>query len=270
MDLNKDTIAFSRKSFSAEKRSIRIRRLIISIVAFSALSVLAGSVRYRIPFTPSFIALEFSLFFELISSIAYGPLIGLVVCVIKSAAMIVFSKGSEYSIVANFFVETVFICIAGGYYFRKTFAKNANYGGDAKKRRRKRIFNGGIIAMPFALIIQYVTTLYYVYPRLQTNYAYYGYSAESMLKSYADSANAIASYLPEALRALVPEIKEMWQGVLLFNISISLIKMLIVVLAVMLIYPYISNWIHFRKKNKAKKENRNAHGRHSGYEHHNH
>ena len=266
MEFNKDTISYKRKSISEEVQKKSVSRLIISIVVFTGLSFGMSYFRMKIPLAPSFIMVDFAAFFEFIAAIAYGPVISVIICFLKSLLGALIESNNAYSVAANFFVEAVFVGIAGFYYQRNVVKKKPNTAksnsrvrtdyikeadkAESIKKRRKGIFIGSLIGMPVSVIIQFFATVYFVFPTLEKLYSNYGYTRESIIENYADSAAAIASHLPKGIASIIPEITEIWQGTLMFNVPISIVKLLFITLLTMLIYPYISPYLHYRKKPK--------------------
>ena len=222
--------------------------MIISTILFSGISFALFVFRISIPYVPSFLATDFSVLFELLAAIAYGPIIGAVVCLLKTVLCVIFVNASAISAFLNFLVETTFVAIAGYYYSRS--AAIVNIEKHPKMQRRQRIFMGALIGVIPALAVQFVLTNNYVFRMFEKYYASYGYTKEMFVKSYAQSARIIVAHLPESLGALVPEIDELWKGILMFNTPITLAKYIVVTLVVMLIYPFISHILHFTKKEK--------------------
>ena len=90
----------------------------------------------------------------------------------------------------------------------------------------------------------------FVFPKLDWNYRYNGYSTAEIIEKYASSLDAISKHLPEAIASALPKITEIWQGILFFNLPFTFVKLIIAMLITDLIYPIISPYLHFRKKAK--------------------
>lgn len=233
---NKDMFDFNRDSISANRKYKHKMRIALSIILFTAISFVLCYFHFGLPFLPSFITIEFSALPEFIASIAYGPIIGAIVCLLKTAIHITVVDSAIISDTASLFVELAFIVIAGAYYHYTVFGKGKN-----KKtiHRRKTIIKGGFIGMLPALIIQFLAANFFVFPMLDKHYGKVGYSFADVLIGYNDAFHKISPDLPE--------LKAIWQGILAFNIPISFIKLTLVILITALIYPVVSPYLHFKK-----------------------
>ena len=105
---NKDTNVFDRDSTSVNRKDKHTTRVAISIIAFTAISFVMRYFSLKIPFMPSFISIEFSVFPELIATIAYGPIIGATVCLLKTAIHIGIVETALISDISSLLVEILF------------------------------------------------------------------------------------------------------------------------------------------------------------------
>ena len=251
MALNHDTNVFYGAWEKTSRKTKKAIRIFLSIFIFTALSLGLCFLRFNMPLAPDFLSGDFSVLPELIASIAYGPIIGGVVCLLKFALHIIIVPTAWISDIANFFVEEAFILTASVFYLKKHFhRKKKNKNGKTRQFRRKRIIIGSLIGIIPALIIQFITNYYFVFPMLEKYYGQYGYTQADILQKYASSLDAISKHLPQAIASALPKITEIWQGILFFNIPFTLVKLIIAMLVTALIYPIISPYLHFRKKTK--------------------
>ena len=219
-------------------------RMFVSTVLLSVVSIALNYLKVRPGFLPAFVSVDFSVLAELIAAIAYGPIIGVLVCLIKSAVLVFITPYSVFSVISNFLINTVFILVTGFYYFRKVFPRRKPRKKEPSEvHRRKTVFVGSLIGMIPAAIVQFYTTLKFVFPKINWYLGKYGYRYEDLLSYYAESTKRIASHLP-----FYPQPTTLWGNVLLINIPITLLKFLVVALLAMWIYPKISPYLHFRKK----------------------
>lgn len=242
---------YERKHVGQENKTKNIIRLFISMIIFIILAEALCFIRSRIPLMPNFITIEFSVFFELLAAIAYGPIVGIVVCFVKAVINAAFINSAAITDLTNFFVEAVFVGIAGVYYSERAIVRISEYKEDeAKKNRRKRIFFGGVLGTIPAMIIQYFLTGELVFPMLEKYYGSYGYTRDALLFSYAQSGKSIVAHLPGALGERFPEITNLNTGILVLNLPITFAKLIMITVLIMIIYPYISPYLHFMKKSK--------------------
>ena len=243
MAQNHDTNVFYGAWEKTSRKKKKAIRIFLSIFIFTGLSLGLCFLRFNVPFAPDFLSGDFSVLPELIAAIAYGPIIGSVVCLLKFALHIVILPTAAITDVSNCLTELAFLLTASVFYYKKQFhKKERNKQGKKRQYRRKRIIIGSLLGIIPALIIQFVTNYYFVFPMLEKYYGQYGYMQADILQKYATSFAAISENLPK--------ITKLWQGIIAFNLPMTLVKLLIVTIAVALIYPIISPYLHFRKKTK--------------------
>ncbi|MBE6741275.1 MAG: ECF transporter S component [Ruminococcaceae bacterium] len=227
-----------------------IIRIILSTIALTAFAILLRFFPLQLPGIPSIFAVDFSVFPELLASIAYGPVIGIIVCLLKSVIHTAISNNSFAPDISNFLINGVFVATAGLFYINsvaksgKAEAKEISYA-----KRGKLVFISSMFAMIPSLIVQFFITNYYVFPALAKEYPQY-YSHEIVFSSYVTTLAVIRDHLPEALQGLVVKISEIWQGIILINFPITFLKTLIITIIISLAYPVMSPYMHFRKESK--------------------
>ena len=251
MATNNDTNVFFGALGNPSRKTKKAFRIFLSIFVFTGLSLGLCFLRYNVPLAPDFLSGDFSVLPELIASIAYGPIIGGVVCLLKFALHIVIVPTAWISDIANLLVEEAFIITASLFYYKKKLhKKKKDKKGKTRQFRRKRIIIGSLIGIIPALIIQFFMNKDFVFPWLEKQYGQYGYMKADVIQKYASSLESISKHLPEAIASALPKITEIWQGILFFNIPFTLVKLIIAMLITALIYPVISPYLHFRKKAK--------------------
>ena len=242
---------YERKHIVEEKKTKTVLRLIASIIIFTILAEVFCFLRNNIPLMPSFVTIEFSVIFEFLASIAYGPIVGIVVCFLKSVINAAFVNTATITDVTNFFIESVFVGVAGVYYSERAFLKISDFQDDeAKKNRRRRIVFGGVLGTIPAMIIQYFLTGEFTIPMLERYYGSYGYTKEAILFSYQRSAEDIVLRLPAFMADRFPEITDLNRGILVFNLPITFAKLILLTVLTAIVYPYISPFLHFMRKDK--------------------
>ena len=94
---------------------LAIRKLTVTAI-MSALSFGLMFIEFSIPIMPAFIKLDISDLPALITSFAYGPVYGVVVCLIKNLIHMTISKSLFIGELSNFLLGSVFVFIAGLFY----------------------------------------------------------------------------------------------------------------------------------------------------------
>ena len=215
-------------------------------VLCAASVLLSFFMRFRIPFLPKMFEIDFSVLPELIAALAYGPIFGVIVCLIKN--VIHTAVMNEYLIidVSNFVVESVFVVVAGVCYFRTMFPKKIDpHKKPVRFFRGKTIVKSTLIASAFTLPVKFLDTLFFVYPMLE-KYFSDSVSEEKIISNYNVSIDAVCGYLPEKIAALIPNVKTVWQGILMVNLPVTFGKLMAVTLLTLLLYPLVSPFLHGR------------------------
>ena len=230
----------------------RVFEIFLSIAVFSVLAFLLSRYsRFSISFLPKFISIDYSVFAELLASIAYGPIIGVAVCLIKSVLRWFFTNEAYFSVITNFVTNSLFVGIAGLYYFKAVTPNKKRKKQEEKEvHRRKTILVGSLLGMIPAVIAQFILTNTFVFPMFNKLYGDMCYSLNDIFSYYAQSVSAVSPRLPHALSSLLSKVSSLWQYTVLINAPVTLFKFLTVTIVLAVIYPYISPYIHLRFKRK--------------------
>jgi len=248
MSDEKDLKRYERNSVIQAKRQNALRTVLVTTI-LTAFSLGLCLLRFKIPYMSNMFAVDFSVFFELVAALAYGPIAGIIATLIKFLFYVIIEPTSFVSSVANFIIESIFISITGIYYLKSiTPNKNAKNNEMDLKTRRQKLFAGSVIGIIPALIAQFYLTNYFVFPTLVKNYRGVGYTFDFIFENYYSTIEAIRTRLPEAIGSLIPEIGELWQGTLLINLPITLLKLLLISLVAVWLYPPASPYLHFEKR----------------------
>ena len=246
--------SYHLKSASSRSENRRRKVLIRSVVCTVVLLVFAEllyNFKLGIPFLPSLFSVEFSALPELIASIAYGPLTGVAVCVIKNLFHMVLRQGFIVSDVNNILLDSVFIVIAGVLYSRSMFAGDRRVkppkGYGKRGYRRKRIFISSLAGLVISLIPQFFITRYIAFPLLEKFYKP-AFTMSMILGEYQNSMAGLKSFLPAAISRFLPEITSVSKGIIFFNLSVTFVKLFFVTVITAIIYKYISPVLHNRKE----------------------
>lgn len=188
------------------KSNIKIRYLVFTAL-FSAISVVLMYLEISIPIVPSFIKFDFSDLPALICSFAFGPLYGVMVCLLKNLLHLFASQTAGVGELANFAMGAIFAFTAGTVYkFNKT-RKGAVVSSVSAA------FAMGILSLPLNYFL-----IYPLYYKL-------GMAKEAILGMY---------------KAILPSVDGIFSALCVFNLPFTVVKGLIVALIAFLIYKPLS------------------------------
>ena len=252
--MSKSQNFYYQKSDSEYEQNIMKRvffRTAASVLILTVFAVIISFFKLRLPFLPRMFSLDFSVFPEMIAALAFGPIYGIGICFVKSVIHMLFINNSLVVDVSNFLSDAVFLGITGGFYLMKMFPINPDFIPDNissgnKHFRGKTIIKGSLLGIVASLPVKFLTTNYIVYPVLEKLYKSSGVTPQAIINSYNTSINSAKSFIPESIASHVPEVKTVWQGVLMINIPVSLAKLVAVVVLCLIIYPLVSPILHGR------------------------
>lgn len=188
------------------KSNIKIRYLVFTAL-FSAISVVLMYLEISIPIVPSFIKFDFSDLPALICSFAFGPLYGVLVCLLKNLLHLFASQTAGVGELANFVMGAIFAFTAGTVYkFNKT---------------RK----GAVISSASAALAMGILSLPLNYFLIYPLYYKLGMAKEAILGMY---------------KAILPSVDGIFSALCVFNLPFTVVKGLIVALIAFLIYKPLS------------------------------
>ncbi|MCI7105630.1 MAG: ECF transporter S component [Lachnobacterium sp.] len=186
--------------------SSRVRFITVTAM-LSAISFVLMYFEFPIPIMPAFIKFDFSDLPALIGTFAYGPLCGVIVCLIKNLLHLMDSNSMLVGELSNFILGAAFVIPAGLIYkFKKT---------------KKSALIGGITGAVFMGIFCVFSNYFIVYP------VYYQVAMpeEAILGMY---------------QAILPSMKSILQSLIVFNLPFTVVKGLISVAITMLVYKPLS------------------------------
>ena len=188
------------------KNNIKVRYLVFTAV-FSAISVVLMYLVISIPIVPSFIKFDFSDLPALVCSFAFGPLYGVLVCLLKNLLHLFASQTAGVGELANFIMGAIFAFTAGTIYkYHKT-------RGGAVISSVSAAFAMGILSVPFNNFL-----IYPLYYKL-------GLAKEAILGMY---------------KAILPSVDSIFAALCVFNLPFTICKGLIVSLIAFFIYKPLS------------------------------
>ncbi len=173
----------------------------------SALAFILMYLEISIPIMPPFIKFDFSDLPALIGTFAYGPVYGVLICLIKNLLHLAFSNSMLVGELSNFILGALFAATAGIIYKHKKDKAGALLGGVL----------GAVVMGVFSIFSNY----FVVYP------VYYKVAMpkEVILEMYQSILSSVDSIM---------------ECLLVFNLPFTIVKGLISVAITMLIYKPLS------------------------------
>ena len=206
--MSNETKAAGAATTGRTKTGMSSRVRFITVTAMlSAISFVLMYFEFPIPIMPAFIKFDFSDLPALIGTFAYGPLCGVIVCLIKNLLHLMDSNSMLVGELSNFILGAAFVIPAGLIYkFKKT---------------KKSALIGGITGAVFMGVFCVFSNYFIVYP------VYYQVAMpeEAILGLY---------------QAILPSMKSILQSLIVFNLPFTVVKGLISVAITMLVYKPLS------------------------------
>lgn len=208
MSMSNETKAAGAATTGRTKTGMSSRVRFITVTSMlSAISFVLMYFEFPIPIMPAFIKFDFSDLPALIGTFAYGPLCGVIICLIKNLLHLMDSNSMLVGELSNFILGAAFVIPAGLIYkFKKT---------------KKSALIGGITGAVFMGVFCVFSNYFIVYP------VYYQVAMpeEAILGMY---------------QAILPSMKSILQSLIVFNLPFTVVKGLISVAITMLVYKPLS------------------------------
>lgn len=194
------------------KKSFNARYVAVTGM-LSAIGFVLMYVEFSVPVMPPFIKMDLSELPALIGSFAYGPLCGILICLIKNLLHMPVSTTACVGEFANFLLGAVFVGTAGLIYARKKTKKNAVFAAVL----------GAVLMGIMCIPVNYFIT----YP------FYYNFMPkEGILQAY---------------QLIIPSMESILQCLVCFNFPFTTAKGLISVGISLLVYKHLSPLLKGRK-----------------------
>ena len=177
-------------------------RKLTSVAMLSAVSTVLMFFSFNVPLMPSFIKMDLSELPALIASFTFGPIAGVSVCLVKNLINVFFTTTGGVGEVSNFLLGAMFVAPAGFIY--------------QKMRTKKGAMIASVVGAATMAGLSLVTNYYIVYP-VYTNIM----PMEVIIGAYS---------------AINPNVTNLWQALLWFNVPYTFIKGMLSVVITMLIY----------------------------------
>lgn len=190
-------------------------RVITGTAMLTAVGVILQYIEISIPIIPSFIKLDFSDLPELIGAFAYGPVAGVIICLLRNLIHMAATSSAGVGELSNFILGAVFSLVAGLIYKHKKTKKTAVIAGIS-----------GAAAMA---VVSLATNYFLIYPLY---YSVLGFPEEAVLGMY---------------QAILPSVDNIFQALLIFNVPFTFVKGLICAVVCILIYKPLSPLLKGKK-----------------------
>ena len=112
---------------TTKKNSVTVRRIVV-VGMLAAVATILMYLEFSVPFMPSFIKFDVSELPALIASFAFGPIEGVLVCLIKNLVKLPTTSTGGVGELANFLLGTAFVLPAGLLYRLKKGRRSALLG----------------------------------------------------------------------------------------------------------------------------------------------
>ena len=183
------------------KKRTDIRKM-TSTAMLSAVATVLMFFSFSVPLMPSFIKMDLSELPALIASFTFGPMAGVSVCLVKNLINVFFTTTGGVGEVSNFLLGAMFVAPAGFIY--------------QKMRTKKGAMITSVVGAATMAGLSLVTNYYIVYP-VYTNIM----PMEVIIGAYS---------------AINPNVTNLWQALLWFNVPYTFIKGMLSVVITMFIY----------------------------------
>lgn len=194
----------------------RLTKYISVIGIMSALGFVLMLLEFPLPFLiPSFIKFDFSELPALVTAFAYGPVSGIIVCLVKNVLHLPFTTSNCIGELSNFILGAIFVGVAGLVYKRA--------------KSRKSALTGTVLGAVIMAVISIPSNYYIVYPAFSV---IYGLPMEAILGMY---------------KAILPAADNLFKALIIFNLPFNFAKGMIDAAVCFLIYKRISPLLKIKK-----------------------
>ncbi len=179
----------------------------------SAIGFVLMYVEFSVPIMPVFIKMDLSELPALIGTFAYGPMCGVLVCLVKNLMHLFVSTTGGVGEFANFLLGAVFVGTAGLVY--------------QQKKTKLQAFIGAVIGAVLMGIASIPINYLITYP------FYYNFMSQKAIL--------------DAYKLILPSMKTILQCLVCFNFPFTAVKGLISVVITMIVYKHLSPLLKGRK-----------------------
>lgn len=241
----------ANKSLASEEKSYQhsVIATVLAGIILIILGVILQFANVHLPFMPKFVSLDFSALPELLAGVAYGPIVGTAVVLIKNILhsvvfFVLHGTPSYVNEISNAILDTLFVVFSSvvyNYYkgsqFKKSllpnFREQLELGKKKLHHRSRFIFIGGTVGSAVVAIASLFSNVYLIFPLFEKLYSSIGINEYYFLKGYLDCNLNIENIM---------------QGVLYYNVPYNFIRMYVVTIFVAVAYKPLSPLLHGQLK----------------------
>ena len=184
---------------------VSTKKLAVTAI-FAAIASVLMFLNFPVPLMPPFIKFDFSDLPALLISFAYGPLYGIVVCLIKNIVNFPFSTASYVGVLSNFLLGVLFVVPAGLIY--------------KIKKCRAFALTGLIFGTVLMSLVSILTNYYIIFPFYTTLMP-----LDTIMSAFTE---------------INPNVDGLLSAILMFNFPFNLIKGAICSLITFIVYKKLS------------------------------
>ena len=196
-------------------------RNLVAVGILGAIGAVLMILNFNIPtIMPSFIKLDFSELPAIIATFAYGPIGGIMVCLIKNLLnFILASNTGGVGELSNFILGCAYVIPAGLIY--------------KKNRTLKGAIISALVGSVTSGCVSFFSNYFLIYPL----FTLIGWPMEAIIGMYT---------------LIFPKITELWQALLYFNVPFTFIKCMLTSVITFLVYKRISPLLRGKQKKSCK------------------
>ena len=196
-------------------------RNLVAVGILGAIGAVLMILNFNIPtIMPSFIKLDFSELPAIIATFAYGPIGGIMVCLIKNLLnFILASNTGGVGELSNFILGCAYVIPAGLIY--------------KKNRTLKGAIISAVVGSVTSGCVSFFSNYFLIYPL----FTLIGWPMEAIIGMYT---------------LIFPNITKLWQALLYFNVPFTFIKCMLTSVITFLVYKRISPILRGKQKKSCK------------------
>ena len=183
-------------------------REIAASAIFGSIGFILMLLEFPLPIIPSFIKFDFSEIPAIIMSFAFGPLWGVLVCLIKNLLHLFVTTSLGVGELSNFILGAIFVWTAGFCY--------------KKNKTRKGALIGSVFGALTMAVISIFTNYLFVYPAFSV---IYGLPMNAILGMY---------------KAILPTVDGLFEALVIFNLPFNFVKGILDAAFCFVVYKKIS------------------------------